>query len=156
MDTVVINGGSPMKILQRAISLAKEGAMKRGPYVFKALLLDSDKLAESPKGAEKEKIEIDHLAKNHGLLLIWQEPCHEGFLLQHLADCHGLRPPNCKEAHAMLLKQWPDYTKPMQVSALTRRIGLGELRAFVQQEGPLGIFLEKLGFEIHHDPPSRS
>lgn len=56
----------------------------------------------------------------------------------------------------MLLKQWPDYTKPMKVSALTRRIGFGDLRAFVKQEGPLGIFLEKLGFEIHHDPPSRS
>ncbi|MCL5284667.1 MAG: hypothetical protein M1313_02750 [Nitrospirae bacterium] len=112
---------------------------------FKALILDSDKLSESPNGAEKEQNELEQLAATHGFLLIWQTPCHEGFLLRHLEGCQSLRPPGCKEAKSMLLKRWPEYIKPMQVSALIERICFEDLMNFAGEERSLRIFLEKLG-----------
>ncbi len=145
MDTVVVNGGSPRTMVQRAISMAREGAVKRGRYFFKALLLDSDKLAESPKGARQEKLELEGLAIRHNMLLIWQEPCHEGFLLRHINGCHSLAPPDCKNAQVMLLKQWPDYSKPIQVKVLEDRLGLQEILTLARQESSFGLFLKKIG-----------
>ncbi|MHB1564853.1 MAG: hypothetical protein ACYCXP_12345 [Leptospirillum sp.] len=146
IDTVTINGGSPRVIVTGAIVQAKDRSERRGSYLFKALMLDSDKLAESPNGAEKEQSELEHLATNHDILLIWQTPCHEGFLLRHIKDCRSLKPPDSREALSMLRKRWPDYRKPMQVSALVEIISLEDLLHFAEGKRSLRIFLEKLGF----------
>lgn len=147
IDTVTINGGSPRMVVAGAIAKARERSEQRGPYLFKAVILDSDKLTESPKGVEKERNELEHLATTHEILLIWQTPCHEGFLLRHIKGCQSLRPPYSKEARSMLLKRWPEYIKPMQVSALIELISFEDLLNFAEGErSSLRIFLEKLGF----------
>lgn len=146
IDTITINGGSPRIIVIGAIAKAKERTEQRGPYLFKAVMLDSDKLSESPNGAEKEQRDLEQLAITNRVLLIWQTPCHEGFLLRHIRGCQNLKPPDCKVAKSMLQRQWSEYVKPMQVSELMERISFENLINFPEEEKSLKILLEKLGF----------
>lgn len=145
IDTVILHGGSPRTIVDGAIIKSKERE-QRGSYNFKALLLDSDKLSESPKGAENEMRELESLASTQKIHLIWQSPCHEGFLLRHLPGCQTLNPPNSVAAGSELLKYWPEYRKPMPVNVLLDKISLEDLLRYAEKENSLNTLLKKIGF----------
>jgi hypothetical protein len=51
------------------------------------------------------------LAGDLGIQVIWQDPDHEGLLLQHFE--HDVRrwPSTAEESMRHLLRQWPGYTK---------------------------------------------
>jgi hypothetical protein len=49
----------------------------------RAVLLDTDRRGQAPQ----RDMRMVELAQRTRLRLIWQEPCHEAFLLRHLEGC---------------------------------------------------------------------
>ncbi|HEX7194152.1 MAG TPA: hypothetical protein VF207_04220, partial [Chthoniobacterales bacterium] len=91
---------------------------------------------------------IAPLAQAHGLLLIWQRPSHEALLLRHLPGCQTLRPSSSAAATDSLVRQWPEYRKPMSARRLAERLGLSEIQVAASVEVDLRAFLSSLGIPI--------
>lgn len=142
LDMVILKGGSPRSIVEQAVRYAGIRSSTHGPYFGKAVILDSDKLAESPNGTLGD---LETLARSRKMLLVWQRPCHEAFLLRHLEGCESMDPADSREAMKMLRKRWHQYARPMQVSDLNERIGNRDLLRAARVEGSLKDFLEMLG-----------
>ena len=111
-------GGDPLALVERAIMELDQGVARRSVYVAKAVLLDADRRGQSPA----RDAQATTLAGQHGLSLIWQQPCHEAFLLRHLPGCDSLRPPTSDRAAQELQRRWPDYRKGLPAIGLARRI----------------------------------
>jgi hypothetical protein len=77
--------------------------------------------------------------------LIWQEPCHEGFLLRHLEGHETARPPTSDLASQALKRIWAEYHKPMAALHLAGRIDLEALRRASSVEAALAAFLDQIG-----------
>lgn len=144
LDLQLLGGGDPLAIVEAAVQKARERAQKRGRFVGRAVLLDSDRHGHAPERDNR----IAPLAQAHGLLLIWQRPCHEALLLRHLPGCQTLRPSSSAAAEAALVRQWPEYQKPMPARRLPEKLGLSEIQAAAQFEDDLRGFLSLLGFPI--------
>ena len=142
LDMPILNGGNPRSIIEQAIKQAEKHSSKRGAFFGKAVLLDTDTLIESPKGT-RQKLEM--LAQSHNMLLIWQDPCHEAFLLRHLVGGESLRPGNSRIAINTLRRRWPAYERPMHVASLYNRIGYTDLLRATSVEPILKDFLTLLG-----------
>jgi hypothetical protein len=142
LDLQVIGGGDPLAIVEEASRRAKKQAHKHGEFAVRAVLLDRDKLGQTP-GRDAQ---IPALAAANGLLLIRAEPCFEGLLLRHLRGCQALRPATSADALAALLRQWPEYAKPMSRARLITRIGHNEIRAAATVEPELYSFLRAIKF----------
>jgi hypothetical protein len=89
---------------------------------------------------------MSHLAETQGLLLIWQKPSHEGFLLRHLAGCQTLRPQTPADALSELLRRWPNYRKGSSEARLLTRIRAEQIAAAAAVEPSLHEFLHNIGF----------
>ncbi len=118
LECDVLGGGDPLALMELAIKRIREKVKKRGPYVHRALLLDNDKLGQSIERDQR----IPPLARKHDLCLIWQEPCHEGFLLRHLVGQHSMRPQGSQLAVSALTDVWPEYRKAIPAALLAERI----------------------------------
>jgi hypothetical protein len=88
--------------------------------------------------------QAEQFAQQFGIRIIWQEPCHEAFLLRHLDGCAQNRPPTKQAANAALEAAWPQYSKPMTKVLLARRIGLVEIQRAAEVEASLAAFLRQL------------
>jgi hypothetical protein len=144
LDNILLQPGcgDPLALVERAVKLMRQRVNQRGDYVAKALLLDHDTC-----GRSKDRDRQAHaLAKQHGLRLIWQEPCHEGLLLRHLNGCSDLRPATCDQAVADLRRHWPEYRKAMPASQLALRIGEDAVRRAAVVEDVLRAFLDDIEF----------
>jgi hypothetical protein len=144
LDTVLLRpgGGDPLALIELAIRRMHERAARGDDYVAKAVLLDGDTRGRSPFRDRTASV----LAGQHGLRLIWQEPCHEGLLLRHLDGCDALRPPTSRAAMAELQRRWPDYYKAAPAVRLATRIDeQGVLRA-AAVETELRTFLAEIEF----------
>lgn len=142
LDLQLLSGGDPLAIVEAAVEKARERARNRGRFVRRAVLLDSDRHGDSPERDNR----IAPLAQAHGLLLIWQRPSHEALLLRHLPGCQTLRPSSSAAAKAALVRQWPEYLKPMSARRLAAKLGLSEIQSAAQVEDELRGFLSWLGF----------
>lgn len=91
--------------------------------------------------------DAERLAQEHGIKLIWQEPCHEALLLRHLSGHAEDRPPTCRNAAGMLKAVWPEYGKPMSAAGLSQRVDLAGLRRAAAVEPGLKEFLDDIGLE---------
>lgn len=141
LECDVLGGGDPLALIELAIKRIREKVKKRGPYVHRALLLDNDKLGQSIERDQR----IPPLARKHDLCLIWQEPCHEGFLLRHLVGQHSMRPQGSQLAVSALTDVWPEYQKAMPAALLAERIDrIAIQRAATVEEG-FRAFLQLIG-----------
>jgi len=138
-----LQGGDPLAILESVITRLAKQVRNRGPFVARALLLDNDKYGQN----QERDARIGPLAQKHNVLLIWQDPCHEGFLLRHLPGCQSLRPTTAAAAFTSLRKHWPEYNKPIAARRLSSRIGLAELALARTVEPDLASLLSLLGFQ---------
>lgn len=136
-------GGDPLALVELACQKIRTNERKRNiRYSLRAVLVDSDKL-----GSDRQRDErLFQLAKTQKLLLIWQKPSHEAFLLRHLDRCQTLRPQTPDDALAELLRHWPNYTKGSSAAQLLRRIGAQEIAAAASVEPSLRDFLQRIGF----------
>ncbi len=143
-DTVVLNGGDPLSIIDAAIRQASQRGRLREAYAHRVVLLDSDRC--EGKSSLREKVVT--LAVGAGIRLIWQEPCHEAFLLRHLEGCQTLLPPSTKLAEAKLREFWPEYEKAMSASRLAKQLDRSAFERAAKVERGLCDFLIDIGF-IH-------
>ena len=144
LDAVVLNpgAGDPYELVRRAIARASDLAERHGAYAFRAVLLDADRHdAASLMGRRTTEI-----ARENGMALIWQEPCHEALLLRHLQGCQSLRPSNSSEAMRILLRHWPTYRKAMPAVILEAMLDEAAVLRAAEVEPPLRGFLRLLDF----------
>jgi len=141
IDVVRLNpgAGDPLALVERGLREVVRRERSRVPYALKALLLDHDKMGHAP---ERDG-QVPARAREGELLLIWQQPVHEGFLLRHLDGCEALRPPKDR-CLVRLQREWPAYTKPMTADKLGERIALTEIERASAVEPDLLGFLRAI------------
>lgn len=142
LDTVLLRAGDPLAMIETAVKCKTENERRRDAYAVCAVFLDNDTRRRSPPRAA----EGEALARQHGLRLVWQEPCHEAVLLRHLPGCGTRRPQTTSQALADLQREWPDYRKGLPASTLARMIDRAAvLRAAASNPG-LQEFLTDIEF----------
>lgn len=114
----------------------------RGPYIVRAILLDSDRRGATPARDR----ELERIADEYRLMLVWQDPSFEALLLRHLAGCHDLRPATSTAAHATLKAHWPTYEKPAPAIHIAARISFNDVQRIRAVEPMLDNLLRALGF----------
>lgn len=134
--------GDPLARVLRALKRIKRYERQRSRFWLKAILMDSDQEADAPSRFELAK----QIAEDNDIRIIWQEPCHEGFLLRHLPECSTRRPSTSVAANQALLREWPDYLKPMTRTKLAGRIDSAAISQAASVEPVLAAFLRQLGF----------
>ncbi len=143
--TVLLQPGAGDASVLIRVALAKmrrEEARYGGAYEHRAILLDSDTRNVVPDRMLHAIAE----AGQAGVLLIWQDPCHEALLLRHLEGNQTKRPRTARQANAALLQFWPVYRKPMSAASLSTHIDRAAVRRAAAVEDGLCEFLNKIGF----------
>lgn len=142
LDLQDLRGGDPLSIVQAAVARLIRQIRLRGAFVASAVLLDADKLGQIPN----RDAQIQPLAEQYQLLLVWQRPCHEALLLHHLPKCQTQMPQNSPNANSQLRSYWPDYEKPMSAKKLRDRIELRGVMLARTVEPELDALLSLLRF----------
>lgn len=143
IDVVGLNpgAGDPLALVEWAWQEVVRGERGRIPYALKALLLDHDKMGQAPDRDAQVP------ARASELLLIWQRPIHEGFLLRHLDGYGALRPAKDR-CLQRLQREWPSYAKPMTAGRLAERIAPAEVERACAVEPDLREFLRAIDWFI--------
>lgn len=141
LDCDVLEGGDPLSLVELAVRRLHEKVLKRGAFAHRAILLDADRLGGNPE----RDAQILHLAQKHRVRLIWQHPCHEGFLLRHFAQQETMRPQNADLAMQALSRLWPEYRKGAPANELALRIDRNAIRRATAVEPELRAFLVLIG-----------
>lgn len=144
-DTVLLQPGAGDASVLVRVALAKmdREEAKYGAYSHRAILLDSDTRGVAPDRMFNAIAE----AGKRGVVLIWQDPCHEALLLRHLENTQMKRPKTVRQANAALQRAWRGYSKPMQAIDLKPRIDLAAVRRAAAVEVGLRKFLNMIGFD---------
>jgi hypothetical protein len=138
-------GGDPLSLVELAYKKIIAYERNRGMRcVIRAVLLDRDKLGESPDRDAKMLSQ----AKDNNIRLIWQDPSHEGLLLRHIHGCQNLRPPTAAAALAELRRHWPDYTKGSSATRLATHIAVAHIRQATSVQPELAAFLCDIDFPL--------
>lgn len=148
LDVVLLRpgGGDPLTLVKRCEEHFTRNARRGSPdYIHRALMLDSD-LRGQDRARDQEATNI---ALELGLRMIWQEPCHEAFLLRHLDGFRDNRPTLPRDAMTLLQKAWPQYRKGMAAVRLGERVGYEDVLRAAEVENELAEFLRDIGFEGH-------
>jgi hypothetical protein len=140
-DILQPGGGDPLMLVQLSISRIIERTQKRGSFAHRALILDKDKLSLNPAWTAQ----INALRTKHRLQVIWQDTCHEAFLLRHLADQANKRPQTTELALHSLKRIWPDYRKAMPAAELAARIDRAAVLRAAEVEVDFQEFLQLIG-----------
>lgn len=112
--------GDPLARVKKAVQEIKRRSQRRAEFQYRALLMDDDQLA----GDHHRRQQVETLAAQHAISIIWQSPCHEAFLLRHFPGRLNANPPDSVTSNANLLQVWPGYAKPMSRFEISRRIDL--------------------------------
>jgi hypothetical protein len=143
-DVLRPGGGDPLDLVQMAVRRADQRERKRGgAFAYRAILLDRDKLGQTPG---RDRL-VAPLAEENGLSLIWQTPCHEGFLLRHFEGQEATRPVTSGLAMQALQRIWPEYYKGMPAIQLATRINTAAIRRASRVEQVLAEFLDQIGIQ---------
>jgi hypothetical protein len=141
LDCDVLGGGDPLFLVELAVRRIHERVAKRGAFLHRAIILDADKLGNAPERDAR----IASLAQKHRIHLIWQHPCHEGFLLRHLPNQETMRPQTSELALESLMRIRPEYRKGMPAMELASWIHVQALRRVAAVEVDMRDFLAQIG-----------
>lgn len=145
LDVILLRpgGGDPLALVELACQkIARNERNRDIRYEVRAILLDRDKLGQSPT-RDQHMLRLAQAAHLH---LLWQEPSHEALLLRHLDGCQTLRPSSPAAALTELMRRWPDYIKGSSADRLSTRIGARQITAAASVETSLREFLQAIGF----------
>lgn len=106
-----LRGGNSETLVLRALKKIENTPRYRN-ISHRALILDSDRPSEN-SGSHQSAITI---ANNNRIILLWQRPCHEAFLVRHFARYQSHEPPTAEIAFQLLKSEWPNYRKGLQGS----------------------------------------
>jgi hypothetical protein len=112
--------GDPLTRVSLAIDRLHRLERNRERFVARFIFLDTDQLQAEPQIEQRSM----RLAKANNIVIIWQQPTHEAFLLRHFAGRETHRPPTKQASDAALAKEWPAYGKPCSASELENHITL--------------------------------
>ena len=133
--------GDPLSRIEIAVIRLKRLEKRRSGFKERFALLDSDQTERDPQRARR----AESLADANGIRILWQDPCFEGLLLRHLPDRATHRPPDTARANQALLKEWPEYRKPMSRLDLARRIDTNAIARAATVEPGLAALLRCIG-----------
>lgn len=135
--------GDPFARVQLAVQRLAQLRRTRVAPPERFILLDGDQAARDSARAACAR----HLAAQHKITIVWQEPCFEALLLRHLPDCTTRRPPDTPEALRVLEREWSGYKKPLSRATLAMRIDRDAVRRAAGVERELRALLRCLGLE---------
>ena len=133
--------GDPLARVEMAVRLIKQESATRITPSASFVLLDEDQTVLAPARAETAR----RLATQKNITIVWQRPCFEAMLLRHLPGCDTRRPPDTPGAGNALQGEWPAYAKPMDRSALARRLDLAAALRAAGVEPELAALLRAIG-----------
>jgi hypothetical protein len=132
-----LSSGDPLSRVIEAIRRIKQKEAGREPFKACFILLDRDQ-------ADADL----HKAENNGIGLVWQRPCHEGFLLRHFAGHENDLPANCALADQTLKNVWPIYDKPMDKRDLSRGLSKQEVVRAANNDPAFANLLSAFGLPL--------
>ncbi|MES0005749.1 MULTISPECIES: hypothetical protein [unclassified Mesorhizobium] len=143
LDIVLLNGGDPKSMMQLAEKeIRRRDLGGKDAYVARFAFLDRDRLIQNAVRGQQAIA----LANRLGISVIWQVPCHEAMLLNHLPGCHLLQPQTTAIATQRVHKEWPEYVKPMTAMGLRTRLDRDAVLRVAAVHPQLNGFLHAIGF----------
>ncbi len=148
VDPHILKNGDPLSRLQWAVACVDREQKKRGAYVARFAFLDTDQRDLVPG----RSVEIATLARQHDITLIWQEPDHEGLLLQHFDHKERKRPATKAESMKAVLRVWNGYEKNSTARQYARALSREHLTRAADRHEALRCLLAEIG--LVEPPPS--
>ena len=140
--TKSLKSGDPLELVESAIARLAVEKRKGVNFRHRALLEDHDGL-----GANHDRDQQAYaLAQRHKLTLIWQTPCHEGFLLRHFEAPVRQRLRTASQALQALNRIWPGYRKGMSAIDYEKFLTLDHLARARAAEAEFDRFLTSIGW----------
>lgn len=133
--------GDPLARVEMAVRRIAHLRRTRTAPVGRFVLLDFDQAEREPPRADRAR----RLADAHNITILWQRPCFEAVLLRHVDGRSTHRPPDTPGAEKALLKEWPEYAKPMTRAALAKRIDRAAVMRAAAVEQELQALLRSIG-----------
>ena len=132
--------GDPLTRIDMAVRRLAHLRRTRTAPAKRFVLMDYDQAERDPQRAEQAQ----RTTAENGIVIVWQRPCFEAVLLRHLQGRAGHRPPDTLEAGRALVRNWPEYEKPMTRAALARRLDLAAVLRAAAVEPELDALLRCL------------
>lgn len=133
--------GDPFARIDMAIERVMRWEANRDTFVARYVFLDTDQLAADRSRAEQ----ACRRAREGGIIVIWQQPTHEAFLLRHFPGRNANQPPDKRAADMALVKEWADYRKPSSPREIERRLQLEGAHRVAALLPELADLLRKVG-----------
>lgn len=134
-------GGNSLNRIEMAARKIRHEEKNREQYKHKFLILDADKI----KNQHEEQACKDRATKNGKLIIIWQRPCHEAFLLRHFTTRKNQLPATSAHAMTQLKKCWPNYQKNMPALQIGQTLSLDGARRAAKNLSEFQEFLKIIG-----------
>lgn len=141
VDELAPGAGDPLARVEMAINRLTHLRRTRTSPADRFLLLDHDQVALDRNRAQKAQ----RLAADKKIIIIWQDPCFEAVLLRHLDGRTGHRPPDTLSTERALVRDWPEYKKPMTRTDLAKRLNLQAVLRAASVEPGLETLLRCIG-----------
>lgn len=135
--------GSPIAAFERAGKIISREQKNKDKYSHKIILIDTDWLAET-----QQKTQCEEQARRLGLIIIWQHPCHEAFLLRHFLGCEHDQPATTAESISRLKQLWPDYKKNTSAHKIQQRLTIEGALSVAQNLPQFRDFLNIIGLLV--------
>ena len=137
-----MKGGAPAIIADKAIRFL-QGSIG-GPRIYrgKYLFLDRDLAVNSQRELDRAM----QIAEKHLFGIVWQQVCHECFLLKHFSQTERLNPSTPDACSRALLGVWPAYRKGLDATEYERQLSFDHLARARGNLPDLDAFLNDIGW----------
>jgi len=133
--------GDPLARIELARERIGRFESNRAAFAARFIFLDTDQLE-----GHRERARLAHqLAREEGIVVLWQDPTHEAFLLRHFPRCLTMMPPDKRAADTALRRVWPDYQKPCNARQIEQCLSLEGAHRVASHHDDFAHFLRTIG-----------
>lgn len=136
-----LRGGSAEHLVARASQILEQNSRLRD-IQHRYLLIDSDRLSDRQANFQQ----LQATARRNRIRIIFQVPCHEGFLLRHFDDFCTHDPPSSEIATRYLFAVWPNYRKGTSGELYAETLSSDHLATARRSFAELDEFLTAIGW----------
>ncbi len=115
--------GDPLARVKKATQEIMRRNQRRAAFAYRALIMDDDQIA----GNQHRRQQVESLAQQNSISIIWQSPCYEAFLLRHFNGRLHSNPPDSATSLANLRQVWPNYAKPESRLEISRKLSFQDV-----------------------------
>lgn len=141
VDPHILKEGDPLSRIKWASACIEREEGRRGTYAAKFAFLDTDQRDGDPERAAQTIT----LAQRSGIVLVWQEPDHEGLLLDHFDHSERRRPRSKADSMQALQRLWPGYEKNSTAQQYGSKLGREHLERAGARHADLNTLLKLIG-----------